>query len=568
MLGVEGLISFSRNRAFAQNSNPTRPQKQPIPFILPPQLPDTIRSPQPPPTNPLDIAPQTVPPSEGLSDIPGSITVIRFEFEGNTAFNDKELAEVTAPFTNKPITFAQLLQAEATVTQFYTNAGYINSGAVIQAGQVLSPDGAVVKIQFIEGGVEEIKVTVEGRLSSNYVRSRLAIATTQPFNQNRLLEALQLLQLNPLIQRISADLSAGTRPELSVLSVRVEEADSFEIDLFADNARVPSIGSLERGIRLNQGNLFGFGDSLSVEYANTDGSNAVSLDYTIPVNPYNGKIKLTSRWTNTKVIEEPFDRLDIEGNSLYLDLSFRQPMIETPTQELALGITVSRQESETSVLGVGFPLSLGANDNGETRLWVLRFFQEWTRRGSQDVLALRSQFSFGVDAFDATINDEAPDGKFFQWRGQGQYVRSLATDTLLVLRSNLQMTSRPLVPLEQFTLGGLYSVRGYRQDLLLTDNGVFASAEVRLPILRVDSVEGLLQVAPFVDFGVAWNNNDNPIETPAPNTLVSVGLGLQWQMEDNFTARFDWGIPLTDVERRGDSLQEDGLYFTVNYSFF
>lgn len=68
--------------------------------------------------------------------------------------------------------------------------------------------------------------------------------------------------------------------------------------------------------------------------------------------------------------------------------------------------------------------------------------------------------------------------------------------------------------LEQFTLGGLYSVRGYRQDLLLTDNGVFASAEVRLPILRVDSVKGVLQVAPFVDFGVGWNDVGNPIPTP------------------------------------------------------
>ncbi len=234
----------------------------------------------------------------------------------------------------------------------------------------------------------------------------------------------------------------------------------------------------------------GFGDSFSVEYANTDGSDAVYVDYTFPVNPHNGTLKLTARNTNTEVIEEPFERLDIQGESLYLDFSVRQPIIQTPSQELALGITFSRQESQTNVLGVGFPLSPGANDNGETRLSVLRLFQEWTQRGSQDVLSLRSQFSFGIDAFDATINEEPPDGKFFEWQGQGQYVRSFAPDTLLVLRSNLQLTSRPLVPLEQFTLGGLYSVRGYRQDLFLTDNGVFASAEVRFPVLRVDSVDG------------------------------------------------------------------------------
>ena len=567
-LSLEILVTFSMERVLAQNPNPTRPQEQPTPFILPPKVPEPIPVPQPDPETPLDLPPANIPAPEGLPELPGSITVIRFEFEGNTAFSDEELAEITAPFTNQPIAFTQLLQAEALVTQLYAKAGYLNSGAIIPVGQVFAPDGAVVKLQVIEGGLEEIRVTVEGRLNSDYVRSRLAIATTKPLNQTRLLKALQLLQLNPLIQTISADLSAGTRPELSVLSVRVQAADSFQMELFTDNGRVPSIGSVERGIRLNQANLFGFGDGLNLEYVNTDGSNAINSSYTIPLNAHNGTIKLTGRWTDTEVIEQPFDSLDITGDSLYLDLSWRQPIIETPTQELALGITASRQSSQTSALGRGVPLSPGANDNGETRLWVLRFFQEWTQRSSQDVLAVRSQFNLGVDAFDATINNEPPDSRFFSWQGQGQYVRSLATDTLLVLRSSLQLTTKPLVPLEQFTLGGLNSVRGYRQDLFLTDNGVFASAEVRLPILRVDSVEGLLQIAPFVDFGVAWNDQDNPIQISGSNTLVGAGLGVQWQMGDNFTARFDWGIPLIDVDSRDRTLQEQGLYFTVNYSIF
>ena len=563
-LALGGTVTLSCDRALAQIPKPTRPQQLPLPSTLPPKPPEPIPIPQPAPETPLKIPTPAVPAPEERLGIPGTITVTRFKFAGNKAFSDEKLTEVTAPFTNRPITFAEMLQAEAAVTKLYTDAGYINSGAVIPAEQTFPREGAVVKIQVIEGGVEEIRVTIDGRLNPDYVRSRLALATARPLNQNRLLEALQVLQLNPLIQNISAELSAGSRPQLSVLSVKVQEADTSNVELFADNGRVQSIGSFERGVRFNQGNLLGFGDGLSVEYANTDGSNAVYANYTIPINPYNGTIKLSGQFNNTLVIEAPFNQLDITGDSRYYDLTFRQPVRQTPAQELALGLTAAHEESKTTLLGVGFPLSPGANQEGQTQVSALRFFQDWTQRSSQDVFALRSQFSLGLGGADVTT----PNGQFFDWLGQGQYVRLLAPDTLLVLRSSFQLSTNPLVPLEQFALGGLYSVRGYRQDLLLTDNGVFASAEVRLPIWRVDSVKGLLQVVPFVDFGVGWNDDRNPIPTPNPNTLVSVGLGLVWQMGDNLNARLDWGIPLTQFEVGGSTIQQQALYFSVNYRLF
>lgn len=526
--------------------------KQPIPI------------PQPQPEPPLELPPQKFPSSEEGLDLPESIIVRKFEFDGNTAFSDEKLTKITAQFTKRSLTFVELLQVEATITKLYTDAGYINCGAVIPAGQTLSQQGSVVKIQIIEGGLEEIAVTGTRRLNSNYIRSRLAIATARPLNQKRLLSALQLLQLDPLIQNISAELSAGSRPELSLLTVKVIEADSFNTEFFIDNSRAPSVGSLRRGVRINEGNLFGFGDGLNLEYINTDGSNSFDLRYNIPVNPRNGTITLRGGLTSTEIVEPPFDRLDIIGNSNYFELGFRQPLILSPNREFAVGVSALRQESKSEVLG--FPLvSVGANERGETRIFALQFFQEYQQRNSQQALALRSQFNLGLDIFNATVNNEPPDSRFFSWRGQGQYVRLLAPQTLLVIRSDLQFSTRALLPLEQFGLGGLRSVRGYRQDILLTDNGFLASAEVQLPILRVENVGGVLQVVPFIDFGVGWNSSGNSYQNTntLTNTLVGLGLGLQWQMGDRLNARLDYGIPLTNIQDRGRTLQEDGIYFSI-----
>ncbi|WP_245817652.1 ShlB/FhaC/HecB family hemolysin secretion/activation protein [Hydrococcus rivularis] len=539
------------------------------------QLPNPIppKTPEPPtelptePEKPRLETPPTQPMPSPLEEIPGKIRVERFEFVGNTAFSDEELSEAVEPFTGKEITFAELIQAEEAVTNLYIQAGYINSGAVIEASQAFLPEKAVVTITIIEGGIEDIQITGTRRLNPDYVRDRLAVATSKPLNQNRLLEALQLLQLDPLIESISAELSAGVRPDSSLLEVQVAEADYFTLAPFADNGRNPSVGSFRRGARLTVGNLAGFGDSLDASLSNTDGSTALDLSYTIPINPYNGTIRLAGGLSDNEVIDRQFERLDITGDYHYYELTLRQPLFQSPSEEFALGLTLSRQESQNFILGEGFPLSPGANNQGEIRISAIRFFQDWVKRNPQEVFALRSQFSLGVGAFDATVNGEGlPDSRFFAWRGQGQYVRLLAPDTLLVVRSDLQLATDPLLTLEQISIGGLGTVRGYRQDLLLTDNGFLASVEARLPIVRVSEVEGVLQIVPFVDFGVGWNNGDFP--DPDPNALVGVGLGLQWQMGDDFSARLDWGIPLVDVDIEKRTWNDNGLYFSLNLNLF
>ena len=146
----------------------------------------------------------------------------------------------------------------------------------------------------------------------------------------------------------------------------------------------------------------------------------------------------------------------------------------------------------------------------------------------------------------------------------------MAEDTSLLLRGNVQLANEPLVSIEQIGIGGLNSVRGYRQDLLTADNGAFASAEVRLPILHLNRRQSVLQITPFVEFGTVWNNDgvNTEFDELDSNTLVSTGLGLLWQQGDRFTARFDWGIPLISVDSRDRTLQENGLYFSLQYNPF
>ena len=518
---------------------------------------------------PLDDVIESTPeiPSDIQQGDPNLIFKVRgFQIEGNTAFSDQELQELLKPYVGKDVSFADLLQVETIITEKYKKAGYVNSGAVIP-GQDIA-DG-VLTVQVIEGTIERLSVEVrQGRLSENYIIQRLKRGTKTPFNINELQEALQLLQLNPIIENLNAELSVGTRRDRWTLDIAVNQAEAFNPVIFGNNTRrPPSVGTFQRGIEINHDNFVGLADKLSLIYKNTDGSNDYNVDYNVPFNALDGSFRIRYRYITSEIVEPPFDDLDIESRTDEFKLSVRQPILMTATanstQELALGLEFARQTNETDLLGDPFPLSPGANDEGKTRINSVRFFQDWTRRTRRDVFAVRSQFNFGLDIFDSTTSAEQPDAEFFSWRGQAQWLKLLDSKSNInfLLRSDIQISADELVPLEQFSLGGGESVRGYRQDALLGDSGLLISAELRVPFARWNDGQSSVSVIPFADFGTVWG--DRGIVNRNQETLASLGFGLQLSLDERLRARLDWGIPLVDVVNRNRTLQEEGIYFSV-----
>ncbi|HAC63037.1 MAG TPA: peptide transporter [Cyanothece sp. UBA12306] len=534
------------------------PSQEPSLPTIPPPLP-SLEEIQPPTPN----SPETNPVSPPIQ---GMLTVEKFEFIGSTVFSQERLAELTERFTQRPISYGELTEAATIITQFYIDNGYYTSGAYLPSQSV--KDG-VVTIEILEGKLADIEITIEGRLNESYVRDRLELAAATPLNVPQLLEALQLLQLDPIIKNIQSELASGTTSGTNILKVNIVTADTFDFRAVLDNGRVPSVGSFRRGTRITERNLTGNGDRLNLSYRNSDGSNDVEVSYTYPFTASNGTITVGYRSLPSWIIEPPLDALSISSNYDKYFISIRHPVWQNPSEEFAVGLTFDHQKNQTDlgVLGRGFPITPGSDINGRTFITSLRFFQEWTQRDQEQVLAARSDFNFGIDAlgnteaYDAPFNPNAPETTYFLWRGQAQWARLFAPETLFLVQTDIQIADRPIIPIEQFALGGLGSVKGYRQNLRLTDNGFFTNVEFRYPVWQIPEESFVMQVIPFFNIGTSWNN-DRPEFNP--NTLASVGLGLSWRINDNFNARLDFAIRLTDVETREKNWQENGIYFTVD----
>jgi hemolysin activation/secretion protein len=519
------------------------------------------------------VAAQILPPPPASLTTSTRFFVHEFRFTGNQVFSQTELAKVTASFTNRTITSAELEDARRAVTLYYISRGYINSGAIIPDQD---PTNGVINIRVIEGVLSKIVVHENNWLRDSYITNRLQRWSGPPLNMGELQNGLQLLRQNPNVNQVNAELLPGTKPGQSILDLRLVDQQPFQAGLQVDNHRPPSVGSEEITAQAADLNLTGNSDPLNLTYGiANDGVNGgwgfsgwdnVSGAYALPFDRYNTTLGIRASRDNSSIIENPFYSLNIGSQSTSVGGFLRQPFFQTPNHEFALAVSFDRSQNFSTLLGQPFNVSPGSV-NGWMTVSVLGVSQEFIDRGQNHVLALRSTFNFGLDVLGATDNGVPgdPNGNFFAWLGQAQYIcRLFNTQNQLILRTSGQWTHDNLLALEQISIGGYDTVRGYFENQLVRDSGLASSVEFRLPVLFDKSGKGMVQLAPFFDFGGAWNVGGSP----SPTTIYSTGIGLLITPRKYFDAQLYWGYRLRYVELPNDNPQYLGLTFQVSISTF
>jgi hemolysin activation/secretion protein len=144
-------------------------------------------------------------------------------------------------------------------------------------------------------------------------------------------------------------------------------------------------------------------------------------------------------------------------------------------------------------------------------------------------------------------------------------------DSYAIFRSQFQHSDSPLLTLEQISIGGRYSVRGYRENTMLRDRAVLTSFETRVPVVGNAFWADYLELAPFVDFGRGW---DVKLKTPQPKDISSVGMGLRWALTFlrpiPIRPQFEvyYGYRLRKVLNPNSSLQDHGFHLQFGIGIF
>ncbi len=558
------LISFNVSLGWGQ----TAPPSAQLPPIIDPTgrsgEPPDFKEPEPAPTPPGFI----LPPVDSLPELQPKQTpqlgvmINTIHVEGNTVFTPEELSKVTAPYENRELSTEDLEELRRDLTLLYINKGYVNSGAIIPDQSI--EDGQVT-YRIIEGKLTDIQIDNTTYFLPFYFEQRIERSIGPPLNIRPLKERLQLLLLDRRVQRLNSKLKPGIKPGEAILDVRVEEASPFRAWAEFNNFQSPTVGA-ERGLgTIAVDNPFGVGDYFQFTYGRSKGVNPLlDTSYSIPLTPWDTTLELQYRKNDFNVVSSAFKALDIESKSQIFKISLRQPLHSTLTDEIAITLIGEHLQNQNFIDGRGFSFTPGTTRKGKAKVSALRFAQEWVHRQPAQVFAFYSRFSLGIDALNATNNRTAenhPDAHFFSWLGQAQWARRIdPLDIQLISSLALQIANDSLFPLEQFAVGGRYSVRGYRENQLVRDNAFLFSFEPRIPVLPTLIVPQVtVHFAPFIDVGRSWNAK---ISTPLPKTLASIGVGLRLGFFDRAFANVYWGQQLNHVSDTppGGNLQDHGLH--------
>ncbi|MDW8249151.1 MAG: outer membrane protein assembly factor BamA [Myxococcales bacterium] len=495
------------------------------------------------------------------------------------------------------------------VQTLYRDAGYANVKAepATDIDQDRNEVDIIVPIQrgpLIHFGRIEIRGNSKTR--DKVIRRELEISEGELFSETKLERSRRRVMALGYFERvdISTEQSSG-EPDTIHVNIEVGERPT---GTFQVGAGFSSIESFIATAQVQQANLFGTGQSLSVQGQVSGLRQLVNIRW---FEPY-------FLDTNFSASVDLFDQLrifnDFSQSSTGGSLTFGYPLVD-PT--LRAFVSYNLQQDKVSTETTSTFLGTASSVSVFQRLPLANLFNYGITSSIRPTLTYDTRdnrlfptsgvfLSGSVELADSLLGSE---NEFIRYRTTGRFYYPVGGNVVLKLNTESGVVTSPNasgVPIfARFFLGGILDVRGYRLRTLgprlplnaaldpnsrPITNGAniggnlmyYQNLELEFPIVQQVGVRGVI----FTDLGNAWNlerlyceaaSGGNSagsrglyaVNTPCfsfPSSLANVrtswGFGLRW-FSPLGPLRFEWGFPFKPLPYEETSVFE----FTIGNFF-
>ena len=556
---------------------------------------------------PIPPLPRPPPPPPAAAAAPSGPTfaIKRFDVVGNTLLPNDEVERALAPYVTDKASFATIEQARDALQQRDSQDGF---SAVAVGVPQQTVEGGSVRLDVAEARIGKVTVENEG---TRWFSDASVLALTPHIQSGAILREsdlrADLAAANNNPDRIVRPvLTAGQQPGEVDVKLVVDDTIPLHGSTSLDNDHTPGSPDTRLETSLSYGNLWDLEHTVALTYitAPTDSTAVLigSATYGAPA-PWRPADHLMAYWaySNTFSTVPLVAGLGSLGNGQSFGFRYNVALPDLFASEIPIhqGLTAGIDYKDIkSTLRVTEPNQPTAEI--KTPIRYLPFLLTWWSNiaGIDDALnfSLTERFNMSglvsggsKEDFHANRSAAGVNGNYFitgwyleyrhrlsmadgasflanlsqnllgpLWPHTGRPRNSIGLfdDWAIVLRTNGQRASQPLIPTEEYAAGGMTNLRGYLQSEVFGDNAWAYTVELwarRFGLDLTPSVSLGLRPSAFWDYACMYNMAPGEGE-PGKSCLYSLGMGVQIDFTRWFSATLYLSDPLqtTINTTRGD----------------
>ncbi len=431
--------------------------------------------------------------------------------EGATLLSNSERNKLTAPYIGTCMTVHDIEVLLSKITKLYIDKGYASARVYIQPQDLAT---GTLRILVVEGVIE--KLMLEGGDDNSNVNLATAFPRIvgEPLNLRDIEQGLD--QINRLASNnATMAITPGEKAGGSIVIIRNQPSRRLRGNLSYDNQGATSTGQHMASVSASLDNPLRLNDSVNVSHrrnadSNDKGQNlrSTSFMYSVPAGYLSISMSyVLSEYAST--VTAAGGNLIASGESRSGSLSAEYLAYRDRINRVTITGTLANSNSKSYLEGQLLSVSsriLSSFDLGarlDTRLF-------------DGVLGLNLDHVWGLKAFNALrdpvgLPSTAPHAQFRKWKGGVSWMRpfqiggqNFSFDTSL----SGQISNDVLYGSEQFSIGGLYTVRGYRDTSIAGDRGFYWRNTFSM-FNQVHASGVTVNIKPYIgyDYGLVWNHH-------------------------------------------------------------
>jgi hemolysin activation/secretion protein len=510
------------------------------------------------PEKPEEVIPKKIPPKKEEE----KFFIKKINLVGCESFPPQEFSSIITKYENKELTFLELETLTKEIEREYLRRGII--AAVFVPEQEIKEQ--TLTIQVVEARMGDLEIPDQKYFRKKRLSYYWKIPKGEILNYGKIAKGVQLMNKNP-DREVRAALHAGKKPGTTDVALTAKTYFPMHLVSSYDREGVPSTGKSRIGIGIRHNNFLGFDDMLLTGYTFGDNFNGKYVYHSLPISP-NGTTLLYGYSRSKSIPKKEYAAYGLRANAQNTSISIHQDIYgkQGYVGEVFLGFDANDKAIREDVDVIN-----------RDRLRVFSLGSSFVKRDFQSSTYINPEFSQGVDAFGASkkrnpLASRGAKSTFSKFNLGLQHKRLLPLNLQANLKIQTQVASTKLTPQEEFSLGGIDSVRGYPAGDYLADNAALSSVELLIPAFFIpgrwrlpysaDTLKDQTTTLAFLDYG--WGDRRGALPTEKKSVeFLGVGAGLRFRLFNQVVLRLEWGFPVGNK-----SITESGnsrFHFSIDF---